>query len=953
MEIRSPFKFLDSYTKEDRDIFFGREKETKEIYSRVFHSRILIVYGPSGSGKSSVIQCGLANTFQDSDWAPVNIRRGSDINQSLLQQIGKLALTRSSKNEKTFEKQLLKDLQSLYLDYFKPIYLIFDQFEELFIFGEKEEWEKFISGIKEVVDSDLPVKAIFVIRGEYLQYLSEFETSLPEFLENRFRIEKMTRHNAKLCITGPCAKSAIVVEDNFPENLLGRLSPEKTEIELTFLQVFLDKIYRTAIRSGNGEVTFKNSLLTSIGNVGDVLSEFLDEQLDQLPDKEKGLAVLKAFVSLDGTKKQVSAAEVLSFCHVLGYAIESSDLESIVQELVNRRILQDKDELGKYELRHDSLALRVYHKITQYERDRIEVRDFLNYAFNEHVRRGFLLNESDINYITPFQSKINLQEEIVAFIEKSKKAVRKSKRGKRQLYVGLSVIVLFLVVTLLFLNYSLVQKARADEMASFALRESGESKKQKQIAEEQKQLANRNANEAIKQKEEADRQRVNAEKQKVNAENLRQQALSQKQLAEAAKVNAEAARITAEKNEAESIRQSIRAETERRNAERLKMLSLAQALSIRSVQLQDTKLKCLLALQAFRYNQEYKGYDHQADIYNGLYWARKSKYGPDFNSQRIHAGPVRSIVTGRSALYSTGGDGKVFRFEIDNEKPRAKLLVSEANILNILCLDPEEKRLIAGRDDGQIVFYSLPDGTMIKTVRVHTSAIASMVLNSARSEIYSVAQDNAIIATNVLTYATRTVWQGTASPNALALDLQNNLFAGLSDGRVIKITAADGGTVEIKKLTNQNITQLAISSSGNLIAAGTESGLITIFAPDPASPDLTASGSKTAITSLQFSPDGRFLLSSSMDGFAQLFSTVNPIERPVVLTDHNSWVMGARFFNDGQNFVTGDALGTLRIFPVNMQALTKDFCNTLASGFSEYEWRQYVGDDIPYQNPCK
>src|SRR6266850_6921284 len=296
--MRSPFKFLDSYTKEDRNVFFGREKETAEIYARVFHSKILIIYGPSGSGKSSVIQCGLATTFQDSDWAPINIRRGSDINQSLLEQINKLALTRSSKGERPFETQLLNDLQSFYLDYFKPIYLIFDQFEELFIFGEKEEWDKFISGIKAVVDSDLAVKAIFVIRGEYLQYLSGFESILPEFLENRFRIEKMTRHSAKMCITGPCANSGISVEHNFPENLLSRLSPEKADIELTFLQVFLDKIYRTAIKDGNGEVAFKNSLLTSSGNVGDILSEFLDEQLDQLPDKEKALALLKAFVSL-------------------------------------------------------------------------------------------------------------------------------------------------------------------------------------------------------------------------------------------------------------------------------------------------------------------------------------------------------------------------------------------------------------------------------------------------------------------------------------------------------------------------------------------------------------------------------------------------------------------------------------------------------------------------------
>ncbi len=30
---KSPYKFLDSYSKEDRDIFFGRDKEIEELYS--------------------------------------------------------------------------------------------------------------------------------------------------------------------------------------------------------------------------------------------------------------------------------------------------------------------------------------------------------------------------------------------------------------------------------------------------------------------------------------------------------------------------------------------------------------------------------------------------------------------------------------------------------------------------------------------------------------------------------------------------------------------------------------------------------------------------------------------------------------------------------------------------------------------------------------------------------
>ena len=101
--MNSPFKFLDSYTKDDRDIFFGRESEIEDIYTRVFQSKVLVIYGASGTGKSSLVSCGLANKFQDTDWLPVNVRRGDNINNSMHAQLAKYALTPLSKAaSKTF-----------------------------------------------------------------------------------------------------------------------------------------------------------------------------------------------------------------------------------------------------------------------------------------------------------------------------------------------------------------------------------------------------------------------------------------------------------------------------------------------------------------------------------------------------------------------------------------------------------------------------------------------------------------------------------------------------------------------------------------------------------------------------------------------------------------------------------------------------------------------------------
>lgn len=76
--MKSPFKFLNSYTREDREIFFRREQEINELYRHVFESKIILVYGISGTGKSSLIHYRLTGKIKESNCLPINDRRGVD-----------------------------------------------------------------------------------------------------------------------------------------------------------------------------------------------------------------------------------------------------------------------------------------------------------------------------------------------------------------------------------------------------------------------------------------------------------------------------------------------------------------------------------------------------------------------------------------------------------------------------------------------------------------------------------------------------------------------------------------------------------------------------------------------------------------------------------------------------------------------------------------------------------
>ena len=322
----SPFKFLDPYGKDDADFFFGREKETAQLFNAVHASNLTLLYGASGTGKTSLINCGLANKFYDTDWMPLFIRRDIDINRSLdLKLNNALAATEEQPEKWSIEKKV----DMLFLDYFKPIYLIFDQFEELFIFGTKPEQELFYQTLKKLLDTEgLHVKVIISIREEWIAYLNEFEKVIPYLFDNRLRVEKMSSDNLYRVVEGTLYHANIQVEptEETIELILNNIHDKKEGIELTNLQVYLDRVYRKALTASpsNSEqpVVFTPSVVNAVGAMSNVISDFLDEELSNIETRlseernikqPKGLPmeILFALVSDDGTKKPSLIEEIV------------------------------------------------------------------------------------------------------------------------------------------------------------------------------------------------------------------------------------------------------------------------------------------------------------------------------------------------------------------------------------------------------------------------------------------------------------------------------------------------------------------------------------------------------------------------------------------------------------------------------------------------------------------
>ncbi len=323
--MQSPFKFLDAYGKNDLNRFFGREKETAQLYNSVFASNLTLLYGASGTGKTSLINCGLANKFYDTDWLPLFIRRGDNLNLSFNAALTSAAI--SPPNVPDAEEDPIEDrIRRLYHDHYKPVYLIFDQFEELFILGKKEEQVLFYQTIAGLLSAGLQAKIILIVREEWIAWLNDFEKYVPTLFDNRLRVERMNDLNIARVIAGTATAEGIEIRPPRETILaiIDNLRDKYERVDLTNLQVYLDRLYRKFAEKAaapESKVVFTPELVQEVGKMENVLSSFLDEQLAEVEaglgkvgvNNAKGLPleILFTLVTEDGTKQGMDEQEIL------------------------------------------------------------------------------------------------------------------------------------------------------------------------------------------------------------------------------------------------------------------------------------------------------------------------------------------------------------------------------------------------------------------------------------------------------------------------------------------------------------------------------------------------------------------------------------------------------------------------------------------------------------------
>src|SRR6266576_320094 len=94
----SPWLGLQSFSEQTQGYFFGRTSELQDLFERVVHKPLTVLFGQSGLGKTSLIQAGLVPRLREEVLLPVIIRIRYDETAPTIgrQMIEALAATLSS-----------------------------------------------------------------------------------------------------------------------------------------------------------------------------------------------------------------------------------------------------------------------------------------------------------------------------------------------------------------------------------------------------------------------------------------------------------------------------------------------------------------------------------------------------------------------------------------------------------------------------------------------------------------------------------------------------------------------------------------------------------------------------------------------------------------------------------------------------------------------------------------
>ena len=907
----SPYRGLAPFEETELDalLFFGREREREVVTANLIASRLTVLYGPSGVGKSSLLRAGVAHALNSGARRNLELHGAPEaaavvvanwVNEPLRTILDAVEETVAELRGDVPETSSLPfvDALSRYAGALDgDLYVILDQMEEYFLYHGAEGGPLAEQLPRLLRASETHVNVLLALREDALSRLDAFAAGVPGILRNRLQLEHLDRTAARAAIVEPLERwnalgdgDHVELEPALVDAVLAQVAASRGDvggnggaqlaaadqgrIEAPYLQLVMERLWSEERSAGS--TMLRKETLDRLGGAARIVESHFERAIDELPPESRELAA-SAFahlVTASGMKIAHTTDDLAAYAH----SSEGAML-GVLESLTRQRILRAEQGEGagqtRFEVFHDVLAAPV------------------------------------LSWRRSFEEERRLEAERAAL----------RKRHRRLLMLAV---------------VSLVGLALALGLAVFALTQRSEARSQAEQARANAAQAEENAARATAASQRAEEQAQAAQEQAriAHARQLAANALSALTTdpelglllgieAAGREQSPESEEVLREALLASRVRLVLRTDGPVHAAEyspdgsRIAVASedgRARIFAADSGRLLATLVHKGPVLDA-RFSPDGKLVATASADGTARLWRGRSG-----DSVRVldHGGRVAAVEFSADGGVLVSGGGHTARVWDVGSGELLRTLDHPAAV-TMVAVSPVSDLMATAADDDVVRIFGVSSGQLVGTVE-HTARVTSV----------SFSTDAALMVTTSNDRTTRLHNVGSGDEQVLPGPRGPFFDAEFSSDGALLVTGSSDGLARVWSVRNG---RRLVLMTGHVNYVGTAS-----FSPDrtwvvTGSPDRTArtwqtatgkgiavlAGHTESVTSVAFSPDGAWVLTASEDGTARVWDPGTNTEL-VPLGSHGSPVLNAVFSPDGSLAASAGEDGTARIFQVDGNA---------------------------------
>ncbi len=428
----NPYKALLDYKIADAPFFYGRDDAIEAMLEKIQQSRLTILHSESGSGKSSLLQAGLASRLLAEGDFPLYLR---PYDQRPDRYIKKAFLpdyaTQEDLQRFNDEQMTMKGFLERVTHYLgaRRLVIFLDQFEEFFTLVPLEQRTAFAGQLRECVQSDLAVWWVLALRKEYFSDVRIFRELRP--FDNEYFLPAFTKEEAWEVVTQPAVLKGVGFEAGLVDRILADLRQEEDKIQPPQVQLVCYTLFdELSASNGETEITFdlynqRRGRGAGISGAAGILTSHLSSVLErELTGKERKVAgrVLEELITSDRRRVKRSIEE-------LQKTVENeqiAQLEAVLAALYANRLVRrelDEDDLPVYELAHDYLAAEI--ELDVESRARKSARELLSQEARAYGQFGSLIPKDRLKFLYEYRDAlVGIDSETAACLLRSAVAAK-------------------------------------------------------------------------------------------------------------------------------------------------------------------------------------------------------------------------------------------------------------------------------------------------------------------------------------------------------------------------------------------------------------------------------------------------------------------------------------------------------------------------------------------------